>query len=264
MNKMMLGTINKIRRDISDALQGIKNALNAWKQLERAEKEVNELGKRIRNAAMTARANIKTIGDEPVDDVIIRLAGNSAIIFNNMAEVSKRVLDIDNKMMLPVFEALRQAMTKAYRAEEASRIANRYFAQLTKAQEQFTELAKGANLSRDVDIAFAQEIKIEEMEQKIAAQEQSVQQTAKSIFIRALNVLNNSETAIVQHIDYLANNAELTNQTKAYVLNALQRIMTGMHEIKKQLNAEFQKQATEYQAKLVAAQSEQTLERLAA
>lgn len=264
MNKRMLGTINKIKRDIADALEGIKDAIDAWKQLEKAEKEVNELGRRIKNAAMTARANIKTINDEPVDDVIIRLAGNSAIIFNNMAEVSKRVLEIDNKMMLPVLDSLRQAMVKAYRAEEASRIANRYFAQLTKAQEQFTELAKGANLSREVDVVFAQEIKIEEMEQKIAAQEQSVQQTAKSIFIRALNVLNNSETIIVQHIDYLANNAELTKQTKAYVLNALQRIMQGMHEIKKQLNAEFQKQAAEYQAKLAAAQSQQTLERLAA
>lgn len=264
MNKRMLGTINKIRRDISEALEGIKDAIKAWRQLEKDEREVNELGRRIRNAALTARENIKAINETPVDDVIIRLSAESAVIFNNMAELSKRVFEIDNKMMLPAIVSMRQAMVKAYRAEEATRIANIYFAQLTKAQEQFTELARRANLSREVDVAFAQEIKIEEMEQSIAAKEHSMQQTVKSIFIRALNELASSETTIVQHIDYLANNIELTNQTKVYVLNALQRIMSGMHEIKKQLNAEFQKQAAVYQARLAEAQSEQSLERLAA
>jgi len=264
MNKRMLGTINIIRRDISEALDGIKDVLQEWKALEDAESEVDKFAIRIKNAAQTARANLNSMKDGSVDEIIIKLTADSAIIFENMAQISRRISTIDNKQLLPLLVYVQRAMNLGYRAEEASRIANRYFAQLVKAQEQFSELVKTVDLSREAQTAFAQEIEIEEMEEKIASKQESVEQAAKSLFIRARNILERSRVVVVQHIDYLENNAAFTIETKNYVLNKLQTIMQGMHDIKVQLNADFKKRVEEYRQRLAQAQSQQTLERLAA
>lgn len=263
-NKRMIGTINKIRNDIMFTLISIQSAIKTQRKLKEAENEIDEFAKRIKNAAQTARYNLKSIGDGNVDEIIIKVAEDASIILESITQLSQMVWKVDTLTLSPLLDGLLDGIVKAYRAEEASRIANTYFSKIIKAQEEFGELVRKADLSKEVDATFVQEIDIERMEEQITSKQESIDQNAKTIFIRAINILERARSLIRQHIEFLTNIIRFTKETKNYVTGSLQKIMQGMHEIKIQLNEKFKEQANRFQTRLAEAQSQQNLERLAA
>lgn len=264
INWRMLNILRKIINDIKLALGLIAQALAKEKELLNAEKSIERNSAGIKGASKKAESNFKTIQKEMPEEIIIGLTRDAGSILNEVSEISKFIRDIDTKDLLPLMESLYNATSQAYRVEEASRVANSFYSRLMEANDRFYQLVAEADFSQEVKATFIQEIKIEEMERQIAAQEENVAQVSKNLFIRAGNFIKNSMGRLQQHIEYLSNNIILTEQTKNYTLDILNKIMENLHAYKTKVNNEFAQKAAEYQQRLQGVRFRESVAKLAA
>lgn len=249
-NFRMLGALKKIRKDLKVVLQAISEAMSKEKSMQFSEKNLDKKGSSLEVAAKKANSDMRKIRDEEPEVIIINLTQDSSSILNGIAEIASDVKSIDEKEFVPLVERLLEAMDKAFQVEEFSRVANRYYSKLLKANEDFYRLVVEADLSTEVKASFSQELQIEEMEEKIASKEESVAEVTKSLFIRTRNLLQNSKGAIMQHVEYLSNFLMKHGRLKSYTLNILSALMQTITSHKVRVNAEFSARAQQYQENL--------------
>lgn len=265
----MVSTIKGILRDLSDVQLQFNAAKTAQKQLQVHEKEVDEDCENLKKYAAAIQVRFAAMRDRPVEDIVLQLTADCSAIFQAMINMMNKVSNIDNKILLVQVDELQKAAESAFRAEEATRMAEDYFEKIIEAYESFSKLVESANLAglskEQIRPEFLEkEIALEEAEEGVAKREEGIAEEVKDFIIKTRNELGASKNTIIRHIETLHNLIELTVGTKQFVLDSLERIINALHQVRANMDKNFQQAAAQFQEQFKQARNAQTFERIAA
>lgn len=246
----MLQNLENAISDATIALHLIREATEKERELRDAEMEINKRARNLRSAARVAQDVFKAMEHKEPEEIIISLTTNASSIFNELIGISQTILEINERDLVEFMRSLEGAMQMAYKAEESCRLSGKYYEELLHATVEFHRLIVKADLSKDVKDAVSNEIRIEEIEERIARKEEGAEQAVKTLFISTINNIRNSKGAVLQHMEYLKNNITFMNQIRDYTVNVLTSVMQKITLRKMEAGGIITEQAHRFQEEL--------------
>ncbi|MBI1936130.1 hypothetical protein HYS31_06840 [Candidatus Woesearchaeota archaeon] len=230
----MLPVMRKIRKDARNVVSFTKDSARIYKKIEHAQKMIGINCKFLKASSRLAEMSYKSInaGKVPPEEMLIKLVQDMGSAYSARMRICDEIINADELFVLPFLQSLQNALREAYKAEEASRLANDFYEKLMKAAEELSEMIVESDFPKPVKDTFAQELQIERLEEQIAQREGQAAQAVKGLFIKAANALQSSAQRMLQNIQITKELIAKSKETKDQFLYIFGQLMRKLNEHK--------------------------------